>query len=259
LRIISPIVSGKYQILAIGENRKYYRLTGERYCTYILVQAMYGRHKARSISGVGWEMHDNATDATRHDATNATRRDATEHDMILTVEDAAVVLGITAGAVRKRIARGQMAARKHRGQWRVILRETNATGHDATDATDTTRHDTTDATGQTRQRDSIAVPAPAPQVEAVNAMIARAVAEAVAPIERQNIALLERVASLAHENGKLEERLTTAMRDLDAALARNQTPPLHAPEPPVDSEITLPAPSFWSRLFGGRSRKHAAA
>src|SRR5436305_13055593 len=120
----------------------------------------------------------------RDNAKEATRQAETEHDTILTVDDAAVVLGITPGAVRKRIERGHLSARKHRGQWRVILHETDAT-----------RHDETDTTRQTRPHDNAVKHDPAPQVEAVNSMIARAVAEAVAPIERQNNGLLERVAT----------------------------------------------------------------
>ncbi len=76
--------------------------------------------------------------------TDAPLYDATGHDRIMTVADAAEVLGVTAGTVRKRIRRGQLAGQKVRGQWRVSLNATDL--REATPREDGLRHhDTTPA------------------------------------------------------------------------------------------------------------------
>jgi excisionase family DNA binding protein len=80
-------------------------------------------------------------DTTRQDT--ATRQDATGHDATLTVAEVAAALGLSAGAVRKRLERGQLAGHKVDGQWRVRLGATDATRHDATGHDNTTGHDTT--------------------------------------------------------------------------------------------------------------------
>ena len=76
---------------------------------------------------------------------------------------AAELLGITDGAVRKRIERGQLAGRKISGQWQVLLNATDVTEHDTTKVISATRpitrqldnamrHDTTNATDTTLSR-----------------------------------------------------------------------------------------------------------
>jgi len=85
-------------------------------------------------------MRHDATDTTGHDATDATGRDATA-EIVVDVATAARALGVSAGAVRKRLERGHLAGHKETGRWRVVLPADDATRHDATNATrpDTTR------------------------------------------------------------------------------------------------------------------------
>ena len=80
----------------------------------------------------------------RHDTTDATRQDATA-EVVVDVATAARALGVSAGAVRKRLERGHLTGHKEAGQWRVVLTADDATRHDATNATrqDRTRHDAT--------------------------------------------------------------------------------------------------------------------
>jgi len=80
-------------------------------------------------------------DATRHDTTDTTGRDTTAEVLVASVAQAAALLGISEGAVRKRLERGQLGGRKVVGQWQVILGESHTTGHDTTTTTDATRHD----------------------------------------------------------------------------------------------------------------------
>ena len=54
----------------------------------------------------------------------------------MAVAEAARLLGVTPGAIRKRIERGQLTARKISGQWLITV-------PDATAFSTTTRHDTT--------------------------------------------------------------------------------------------------------------------
>ena len=75
----------------------------------------------------------------RHDATDTTRHDTTA-EVVVDVATAARALGVSAGAVRKRLERGHLTGHKEAGQWRVVLPADNATRHDTTD---TTRHDAT--------------------------------------------------------------------------------------------------------------------
>ncbi len=75
--------------------------------------------------------------------------------MVASVSEAARLLGVSEGAVRKRIERGQLRAAKFKNQWQITissddLAETalrdatrrDETGRDQGDTTDTTRQDT---------------------------------------------------------------------------------------------------------------------
>jgi len=132
----------------------------------------------------------------RHDTTDTTRRDATGHDdpdaVVLTVADAAALLGISAGAVRKRIERGQLAGRKVSGQWQVVVGAGDETESDATSTTITTRPDAT-------RRDATPPPPllPVAVSDAARAQLAAIRDEFVAP-------LVDRIGSLERENGRLE-------------------------------------------------------
>ena len=154
--------------------------------------------------------HDNATDTTDTTAGAPEPRDATERDSAtdagawLTVAEAARVLGISAGAVRKRIERGQLEARKVSGQWAIPV-------PDATEAAPGTRHDTTrqDATGDTTRHDRATGPTAAPIVPAV------AYAQLEAIRDQWLAPLVERIGELEREAGRLTAERDALERERD--------------------------------------------
>src|SRR5919206_1057292 len=74
-----------------------------------------------------------ATDVSATATAGAQPGSATGATLVLPVEAAAEPLGITPQAVRKRIAKGTLAARRDGRVWRVIL--TRATGETSATAT----------------------------------------------------------------------------------------------------------------------------
>ncbi len=90
-----------------------------------------------------------------HDATGNTTRDttdrATRHDGV-TVNEAAVALGITPDSVRARLRRGRLAGEKIGPVWYVFLNQAPSPSATERDEERATRHDTTHHT--TRQRDT---------------------------------------------------------------------------------------------------------
>ena len=88
----------------------------------------------------------NAIDDTTHDTTDR----ATRHDVV-SVNEAAVALGITPDSVRARLRRGSLAGEKQGTTWMVHLDPSSARDEDGRRAT---RHDT--PRDATRQRDTTA-------------------------------------------------------------------------------------------------------
>jgi hypothetical protein len=121
--------------------------------------------------------HDNTTNATRLDRAERDTTNATDETVVLSVADAADLLGVSVGAIRKRLERGQLSGRKVAGQWRVVLTKSEAeTPSLAMDATNATRQATPDTTGQdatnaTRQDRTSAVVSSA-QAEQMAALVA---------------------------------------------------------------------------------------
>jgi len=160
-------------------------------------------------------MRHDTTDTTGHDATDTTRRDTTA-EIVVDVATAAAALGVSAGAVRKRLERGHLTGHKEAGQWRVVLPADDATRHDATNATrqDTTRHD---ATG------GAVTPAARSQLDAVR--------------DGWLQPLVDQLRALERDYGRVEQE-----RDqLRAELARLQVSRDPGTEQP-------PAPGPWQRL-----------
>jgi len=182
-----------------------------------------------------------SSDATRHDEADTTRRDATAGDLVVSVADAAHLLGLSTGAVRKRIERGQLAGRKVGGHWQVVLTGVDAVGHVTTNATGATRRDTTDAT-ETRRDDATPVvpPAAVAQLEAIRDQWLRP--------------LVDRVEELSRENGRLEAERDQATRERDdlrgeaERLRRDQDAPRRPPAAPGAAEASKPGHgSRWRR------------
>jgi hypothetical protein len=129
--------------------------------------------------------------------------------VVTNVAHAAEVLGISQGAVRKRIERGQLNGRKIDGQWRVFL--------DATNTTETTRQDTTHAT-----------PPPEPSRDQAQthhdtsrAPVVSATAQAQLDAFRDAILRphLERIEELAKDVGRLTAERDQVRSQLDAAIS----------------------------------------
>jgi excisionase family DNA binding protein len=117
---------------------------------------------------------------------------ATGDPLGLSVEDAAEALGISPQAVRKRIARGTLPARRDGRGWRVVLdRAPGATG-----AT---------ATAQPRAR-----PRPQPPHPAVS----RQRAQLAAVVEPFTAPLVARIEALARDVGRLEAERDAAVERL---------------------------------------------
>jgi excisionase family DNA binding protein len=188
---------------------------------------------------------------TRQNTTDATGHDATECDsatMILSVADAAQLLGVSPGAIRKRIERGQLPARKVAGQWRVILDATGATGHDATDTTSATRLDATTRHDRDDKRDSMPAP-PASAREQLEAIRDEWLAPLVAQISEQ----AEMIGQLRERAGRLQAERDELRARLEALSATQAVPepqdelsaPVYVyrvPEPPQRSWW-----KFWRR------------
>lgn len=169
--------------------------------------------------------------APQPDMTDAPISDATDHEQVMTVTDAAEVLGVTADTVRKRIRRGQLAGQKIRGQWRVSLDATDlpeATGRDATPPRDRIReHDTAHAVDRLGELER----------EAGRLQAERDAAQ------RERDDLADRMAAARGLADQLEDLL---QKEWDALIAR-----LQALEAQGTEEER---PTGWRRWFGGSKR-----
>jgi hypothetical protein len=146
------------------------------------------------------------SDTTGHDET---RRDDSPNEIVVSVADAAATLGISEGAVRKRIERGQLVGRKVAGQWQIIL--------NATDESQTTRHDATDqptrqGLSHTTRRDTTTGAHDASQLPAV-APAAMAQLEAIRDEWLQP--LIDQLKDQAEEIGRLKAERDTAVKDAE--------------------------------------------
>ncbi len=176
---------------------------------------------------------DNTTDATRPDAIEHDATNTTDETMVLSVADAAELLDVSTGAIRKRLERGQLHGRKIAGQWRVVLTkaDVDANATDATDATrpkidDATRHDTTDQTDTTRHdRTGLVASDQAQQMAAL-------VASIQAPLLDRIEAAVARAVIAEQERDELRRQLAEAPRF---------APPVMAPDfSPTVGENSLP-------------------
>jgi len=149
-------------------------------------------------------------DPTRHHDTTATRDttgeplyDATGRDEIMTVADAADVLGISPGAVRKRLERGQLSAQKVGSTWRVLL--------NAPVTAEATRRDTTARQGQTRHHDTTGDD----HATASTAISTAARSQLEAIRDEWLVPLVDRIGELEREAGQLQAERDAAQRERD--------------------------------------------
>ena len=152
-----------------------------------------------------------------NDATGNTTRDttdrATRHD-IVSVTEAADVLGITPDSVRARLRRGSLAGEKQGTTWMVHLDPSSARDEDGRRAT---RHDT--PRDATRQRDT--TPRDRPTID-------------LAPLVSHIATLEDQVQRLAESNTLWQVRARQAEEQLKQLTAGNVAPET-APELPGSS------------------------
>jgi len=144
------------------------------------------------------------------DRTAATGQDRTEQDTIVSVVDAAVVLGVSTDAVRKRIRRGQLTAQKVGAQWFVVLDEHPVPRQDRTESTLGTRQDkpvSRPETGQDRTGQPVAISG------AAQAQLVAIRDEWLAPLVAQITEQAETIGRLTAERDALQVRLSA--RDVE--------------------------------------------
>jgi excisionase family DNA binding protein len=197
-------------------------------------------------------------DPTRqHDTIGEPLYDATGRDEIMTVADAADVLGITPGAVRKRLERGQLSGQKVGNTWRVLLNApvtTEATRRDTTLRPDQTRHHDTTGDDQATTSTDIS-PAARSQLAAIR--------------DEWLLPLVDRIGELEREAGQLQVQRDAAQRERDNLADRlaeerglaDQLVDLLQAERDVlaaqlhDLETGDPPRPTWRRWFGGLWRE----
>ncbi len=185
-------------------------------------------------------------DETRRDRTDATGHDATASEMVASVSEAARLLGISEGAVRKRIERGQLHAAKFKNQWQITIGTDDLVETALRDATrrDETGHDATDTTGATgqdatRQASGIVAPAAVAQLEAIRDQWLRP--------------LVDRIGELEREAGRLQAERDAALAEVER-LRASQDAPVAAREPQhgaqaaeAAGDASVPWWRFWER------------
>ncbi len=178
------------------------------------------------------------TTATATTQPGAQPESAPGETLVLTVDDAAHLIGITPQAVRKRIAKGTLAAYREGRAWRVVL----SRGPSATDETATAQPWTQPPTNL------VAQPA---QLQA---------AQLAALVEPFTAPLVARIEALSREAERERARADEAERERDrlrAALGNpqvKQDAPVAAREPqheaqPVEpaADASVPWWKFWER------------
>ena len=141
--------------------------------------------------------------------------------LVLTVDDAAHLIGITPQAVRKRIAKGTLAAYREGRAWRVVLNR----GSSATDETATTQP-------STQPPANLAAQPAQPQAAQLAALVEPFTGPLVARIEALSREA-ERERTRADEAERERDRLRAALGD---SQAKREAPsaaqePHHATEP----------------------------
>jgi excisionase family DNA binding protein len=141
----------------------------------------------------------NETGATETAPPSAQPGSATAGTVVLSVDEAADLLGVTPQAVRKRIKAGTLPARRDGRAWRVFLER----------ATDETRFCATD-----RNR-------PQPETKPV-AQSAQLQAQQLAVlVEPFTAPLVAKIEALSHENGRLEAERDAALKAVEAMREEN--------------------------------------
>jgi hypothetical protein len=182
----------------------------------------------------------NETDATRPESDQRDSTNATAGPLVLSVADAAEALGISAGAVRKRIERGQLVGQKVRGQWQVVFEQLPG---DATDATSATRqqHDNTTRQDRSNTTTSVVLQSDADRYVAI-----------VAPF-------LDRLEAQAELIGRQDEQIRTMAEELAVVTAQRDQLQASAASPQAAGSGASAAEAAAPDAFRwGRSGAHSA-
>jgi len=151
---------------------------------------------------------------------------ATGETLVLSVDDAAHIIGITPQAVRKRIAKGTLPAYREGRAWRVVLER----GPSATDET---------ATAQPRAQ---------PSANPVAQPVQPQTAQLAALVEPFTTPLVARIEALSREAERERGRADEAERERDRLRAENER--LQASRNPVTERApTERAPRAWWRFW----------
>jgi len=153
---------------------------------------------------------------------------ATGETLVLSVDDAAHIIGITPQAVRKRIAKGTLPAYREGRAWRVVLEP----GPPATDET---------ATSQPRAQ---------PSANPVAQPVHRQTAQLAALVEPFTTPLVARIEALSREAERERGRADAAERERDRLRAENER--LQVSRDPVTEQVSPEHPPrpwwrFWER------------
>ena len=191
------------------------------------------------------------TDATGQDAT-ATRRDGA-----LTVAEAAARLGISAGAVRKRVERGQLRADKGPGgQWRVLLDSNSPDLPQTASIPNRNATPRQDATRPQGRRDTTGATEAEPDTFPVPGSSDAALVEQL----RSEVAHLRDTLARSQAGEAELRRLLAAEHEPKRLAAPTENPPPDGrdfdPPPGVAGVPAVPGPARrpWWRRWGGQER-----
>jgi hypothetical protein len=170
------------------------------------------------------------TDTTRPRQDDYDRTSATTGPVVLSVKDAAEIFGVSPGAIRKRIERGQLQGQKVHGQWRVVLDQIPEPElFTTTSATGTTRQHHDNTTRQLRPDTTTSDVVSQSEAEHFAKMVAdlveqiRALAETKGHLEAENHLLQTQVSQL-HQRAELAEQRVDELLSITARALQEDAP-----------------------------------
>ncbi len=165
-------------------------------------------------------------------------------DMVVPLSEAAVLLGVSVAAVKKRIQRGTLPGHKVGGKWFVALTGTDGTPV-SRDSRPAMSRDMSGQVAGTQERDT-AGQVPVTTQSQVDAIRDGLVAPLVELTERQQ----ETIRDLERENGRVtaeRDALQARLRALEAQHAESPTQTSSAPQTATRDATDAPWWQFWKR------------
>lgn len=154
-----------------------------------------------------------------------------------TVSEAAKILDITPGALRKRIRRGTIPASKVDGEWRILIQD-EATHSNVEDS----------GAGQGVSQD-VALDVARQQLETFRDAFVMPLVDRIGELEREQGVLTERTRQLEVRNQQLLEEIEELKKPVEVIEmpATAEPEPADEPEPEIEPERKR---SWWDRLLG---------